>query len=197
MRLERLNYNKIKIYLTVDDLTDRGLTKEDIWKDSVKWHQLFHEMLEEASDTFGVDIQGPVAVEIFSLQAQGMVMIVTMEDEADSEDEEDALLPDGFYDMQITIDQTESTIYEFADLEDVIGLAKRLSGNDAIKCSLIAFQNKYYLCFPSAKMPEDDRVLTLATEFGNVSLFTIHYLQEYGRSVFMEYALKEMNRYFH
>ncbi|MFP3454093.1 adaptor protein MecA, partial [Bacillus sp. SIMBA_154] len=29
MRLERLNYNKIKIFLTLDDLTDRGLTKED------------------------------------------------------------------------------------------------------------------------------------------------------------------------
>ena len=31
MRLERLNYNKIKIFLTLDDLTDRGLTKEDLW----------------------------------------------------------------------------------------------------------------------------------------------------------------------
>lgn len=28
MRLERLNYNKIKIFLTLDDLTDRGLTKK-------------------------------------------------------------------------------------------------------------------------------------------------------------------------
>lgn len=32
MRLERLNYNKIKIFLTLDDLTDRGLTKEDLGK---------------------------------------------------------------------------------------------------------------------------------------------------------------------
>ena len=27
MRLERLNYNKIKIFLTFDDLSERGLTK--------------------------------------------------------------------------------------------------------------------------------------------------------------------------
>ncbi|MBL1703942.1 adaptor protein, partial [Klebsiella pneumoniae] len=26
MRLERLNYNKIKIFLTFDDLSERGLT---------------------------------------------------------------------------------------------------------------------------------------------------------------------------
>ena len=37
-------------------------------------------MLEEASETFKVDIQGSVAVEIFSMKAQGMVMIVTMEE---------------------------------------------------------------------------------------------------------------------
>lgn len=32
MRLERLNYNKIKIFLTLDDLTDRGLTKKTFGK---------------------------------------------------------------------------------------------------------------------------------------------------------------------
>ncbi|EOR23469.1 adaptor protein [Niallia nealsonii AAU1] len=37
MRLERLNSNRIKIHLTTDDLYERGLTKEDIWKDSIKW----------------------------------------------------------------------------------------------------------------------------------------------------------------
>lgn len=47
MRLERLNYNKIKIFLTLDDLTDRGLTKEDLWKDSFKVHQLFKDMMNE------------------------------------------------------------------------------------------------------------------------------------------------------
>ena len=81
MRLERLNYNKIKIFITLDDLFDRGLTKDDIWKDSLKWHQLFHDMLKEASETFDVEIQGSVAVEIFSMQAQGMVMIVTMDEQ--------------------------------------------------------------------------------------------------------------------
>ncbi|MED2244001.1 adaptor protein MecA, partial [Bacillus thuringiensis] len=34
MRLERLNYNKIKIFLTFDDLSERGLTKEDLWRNA-------------------------------------------------------------------------------------------------------------------------------------------------------------------
>ena len=81
MRLERLTANKIKIFLTSDDLFDRGLSKEDIWKDSIKWNQLFHDMLEEASEEFDVDIQGSVAVEVFSLQAQGMILIITVDED--------------------------------------------------------------------------------------------------------------------
>src|SRR3954452_1561455 len=121
MRLERLNYNKIKIFLTLDDLFDRGLTKEDIYKDSLKWHQLFHDMLEEASETFKVDIQGSVAVEIFSMKAQGMVMIVTME-----EQEED-LFNDSFIDMQVTLEGNVEILFEIEDFEEVIELSKRLA----------------------------------------------------------------------
>jgi adapter protein MecA 1/2 len=72
-----LNYNKIKIFLTIDDLMDRGLTKEDLWKDSLKVHQLFREMMDEASEELGFEASGPIAVEVYSLQAQGMVIIVT------------------------------------------------------------------------------------------------------------------------
>lgn len=65
MQLERLNDNKIKILLTLDDLFERGLSKEDIWKDSLKWHQLFQDMLEEASEEFDLDIYGTISIEIF------------------------------------------------------------------------------------------------------------------------------------
>ena len=41
MRLERLNYNKIKIFLTFDDLSERGLTKEDLWRNAPKVQQYF------------------------------------------------------------------------------------------------------------------------------------------------------------
>ena len=98
-----------------------GLTKEDIWKDSLKWHQLFHDMLEEASETFDVDIQGSIAVEIFSMQAQGMVMILTMDEQ------QEEIFGDGFIDMQVTLEGHTEILFEFHDFEHVIGLAKRLA----------------------------------------------------------------------
>lgn len=141
MRLERLTANKIKIFLTSDDLFDRGLTKEDIWKDSIKWNQLFHDMLEEASQEFEVDIQGSVAVEVFSLQAQGMIMIITVDEV--KEDEE--ILYDGFIEMQVRVEGYEDLLYEFQELEDIIGLAKRLSIVGIFGGSLYTMQNRYYL----------------------------------------------------
>ena len=100
MRLKRLTVNKIKIFLTSDDLFERGLSKEDIWKDSIKWHQLFHDMLQEASDELNVDFRGAVAVEVFSIQAQGMIMIITVEDAAEG----DEVLYDGFLEMQVQVE---------------------------------------------------------------------------------------------
>jgi adapter protein MecA 1/2 len=141
MRLERLTANKIKIFLTSDDLFDRGLSKEDIWKDSIKWNQLFHDMVEEASEEFDVDIQGSVAVEVFSLQAQGMILIITV-DEA-IEDEE--ILYDGFIEMQVRMEGFEDLLYEFDDFEDIIGLSKRLSTVNIFGGSLYAMHNRYYL----------------------------------------------------
>lgn len=66
MRLERLNYNKIKIFLTFDDLSERGLTKEDLWRNAPKVQQLFRDMMQEANKELGFEADGPIAVEVFS-----------------------------------------------------------------------------------------------------------------------------------
>ncbi len=191
MRLERLNYNKIKIFLSLDDLFDRGLTKEDIWKDSLKWHQLFHEMLEEANEEFGVEINGPVAVEIFSMQAQGMVMIVTVEEE----EQVDVLL-DGFIDMQVVMDCREEIIFEFVEFEDVIHLAKRLSTMNFKSGSLFAYQNYYYYHLNNQNPKELNKLLAILAEYGNPSMISIHVLQEYGKEIIRDCAVETLLQYF-
>lgn len=191
MRLERLNYNKIKIFLTLDDLFERGLTKDDIWKDSLKWHQLFHEMLEEANEEFGVEINGPVAVEIFSMQAQGMVMIVTMEEE-----EQEDILQDGFIDMQVVMDSGDEVIFEFVEFEDVLHLAKRLSIMNLKRGSLFVYQNHYYYQLLNQNSKEINKLLAILSEYGNPSMVSIHVLQEYGKEIIKEHAVETLLQYF-
>jgi adapter protein MecA 1/2 len=192
MRLERLTANKIKIFLTSDDLFDRGLSKEDIWKDSIKWNQLFHDMLEEASEEFDVDIQGSVAVEVFSLQAQGMILIITV-DEA-IEDEE--ILYDGFIDMQVRLEGFEDLLYEFNDFEDIIGVSKRLSTVDIYGGSLYVMHNHYYLLMDNLEAEKNIKAACILSEFGNASILSPYVLAEYGKQIIDKKAVETLLQFF-
>ena len=193
MRLERLNSNRIKIHLTTDDLYERGLTKEDIWKDSIKWQYFFHEMLEEANDLFDMEIHGSVAVEIFSMKAQGMVMILTIsESELDTEE----LLSEGFLEMQVTVEETVDILYEFKDIEDVINAAKQLVQNVFYGGSLYHFNGMYYLCFVDISSFKEEQIIAILSEYGEVSLKSIYIIEEYGNIIKKENALETLVHYF-
>ena len=192
MRLERLTANKIKIFLTSDDLFDRGLSKEDIWKDSIKWNQLFHDMLEEASEEFDVDIQGSVAVEVFSLQAQGMVLIITVDEVI--EDEE--ILYDGFIEMQVRVEGFEDLLYEFDEFEDIIGLTKRLSTLDIYGGSLYVLNNRYYLIMENLESEKNIKAACVLSEFGNASILSPYVLAEYGKRIIDNKAVETIIQFF-
>lgn len=179
MRLERLTINKIKIFLTSDDLFERGLSKDDIWKDSIKWHQLFHDMLEEASEEFDVDIQGSVAVEVFTLKAQGMIMIITV-DEATEDDE---VLFDGFLEMQVRVGGCENFLYEFECFEDIIGLSKRLSSVNINGGSLFSMNDRYYLLMNNIETSNIEKAAAFLSEYGVPSILSQHLLVEYGKQI--------------
>ncbi|WP_026563950.1 genetic competence negative regulator [Bacillus sp. UNC41MFS5] len=192
MRLERLTANKIKIFLTSDDLFDRGLSKEDIWKDSIKWNQLFHDMLEEASEEFDVDIQGSVAVEVFSLQAQGMILIITVDDVI----EDDEILYDGFIEMQVRVEGYEDLLYEFDEFEDIIGLAKRLSSVNIFGGSLYVWNNRYYLIMDNLDSEKNMKAACVLSEFGNASILSPYVLAEYGKRIIEQQAVETILHFF-
>ena len=194
MRLERLTANKIKIFLTSDDLFERGLSKEDIWKDSSKWNQLFHDMLEEASEEFDVEIQGSVAVEIFSLQAQGMILIITVDDVKD--DDDDDLLYDGFIEMQVRLEGCEDLLYEFKDFEDIIDLSKRLSIADIRGGSLYILNNRYYLLMDQVDTTKKEIAACILSEFGNPSIISTYVLAEYGKVIVENKTVETILQYF-
>ncbi|MCM3566762.1 genetic competence negative regulator [Neobacillus mesonae] len=192
MRLERLTANKIKIFLTSDDLMDRGLTKEDIWKDAGKWNQLFHDMLEEASMELDVDIQGSVAVEVFSLQAQGMIMIITVEEFK----EYDEMLNDGFIEMQVRACGFEKLLFEFDDFENLISVSKRLSTAALFGGSLFSMNGRYYLLMDQLETKKNEMAACILSEFGNASILSPHILAEYGKVIMKDKTVETIIKYF-
>lgn len=194
MRLERLNYNKIKIFLTFDDLLERGLTKEDLWQNAPKVQQLFRDMMHEANKELGFEADGPIAVEVFSLQAQGMVVIVTKEHQEIGLDED---FSDDFIEMQVTLDESEDILYEFASFEDVISLAERLYPLGVENGKLYSFQNHFYLLLEeSAASLSHENLIAILAEFGNSATITIYRLTEYGKELMAERALAQLHHYF-
>lgn len=190
MRLERLTENKLKIFLTIDDLSERGLTKEDIWKDSLKWHQLFQDLLYEACEQFGFDINGTGAVvEIFSLHAQEVVMLVTLE-----ENEEESFI-DPFFDFNIHV-KDESILFEFTDFEEVIQLSKRLNNINVTGGTLYGMNHLYFLFFDERSLPNYENVVAHMAEFGSSSLESVHRLNEYGNMIIKDSAIETLVHYF-
>ncbi|MDM5187779.1 genetic competence negative regulator [Bacillus sp. DX4.1] len=193
MRLERLNYNKIKIFLTFDDLSERGLTKEDLWKNAPKVQQLFRDMMQEANKELGFEADGPIAVEVFSLQAQGMVVIVTKEkSEADVEDD----FRDEFIEMQVTLDESEHILYEFAIFEDVITLANRLYNLGVTDGKLYAWDGRFYLWLEDETPLLKADIIAILAEFGNSSTVTIYRIMEYGKELMDSQAIRQIYHYF-
>ncbi|WP_096200969.1 genetic competence negative regulator [Bacillus sp. FJAT-45350] len=194
MRLERLDVDKIKIFLTYDDLSERGLSKEDLWLDVPKVHDLFRDLMLEANDELGFKADGPVAVEVFSLPAQGMVIIVTKgnPEEQDIDDDYD----DGYIEMQVTLDESDEIFYEFENFEDIIGLASRLYPFGVTAGTLISFNDKFYLRFDEHDIYgiNEESLIAILAEFGNPSTITSYRVFEYGK-VLME--LEAIYRTYH
>ncbi|KEZ50748.1 MULTISPECIES: genetic competence negative regulator [Metabacillus] len=193
MRLERLNYNKIKIFLTIDDLMDRGLTKEDLWKDSLKVHQLFREMMDEASEELGFEASGPIAVEVYSLQAQGMVIIVTKNHEEEESDEDYA---DDYIEMQVKLDQNCDIVYEFHEFEDIIQLTNALYSQGLKEGTVYSYQNRFFLILDEHQPIHVDTLVSIIAEYGNPSMISIHYLHEYGKCLLEDFAVEKLYSYY-
>jgi adapter protein MecA 1/2 len=191
MRLERLNNDKIKIFLTFDDLVDRGLSKEDLWHDSLKVHQLFRDMIEEASDELGFVANGPIAVEVYSLQAQGMVVIVTkdVDDDIDFEDEDFA---EDYIEMQVTLDESDDIFYEFQTFEDVIQLSTRLNSKNILSGTLYSYNNRFYLLFETEDSIQTEDFVSILAEFGSPSTITTYKIEEYGKKLIKEEAINKI-----
>ncbi|NSL53344.1 genetic competence negative regulator [Calidifontibacillus erzurumensis] len=194
MRLERLNYNKIKIFLTFDDLNERGLTKEDLWHDSQKVHQLFRDMMSEASDELGFEADGPIAIEVYSLQAQGMVIIVTKNSSFQDEDEEF----NDFIEMQVTVDESDDIFYEFQSLDDLILLSSRLNILGIKGGKLYSYQGRFYLELQEYELNDHitENIIAILSEFGTPSTITIYRVIEYGKELMSENAIGQIYHYF-
>lgn len=199
MKIERLNQDKIRIFLTFDDLLERGIQKDDMWRELPKVHDLFSEMMDQAYSEVGFDATGPLAVEVFALPAQGMVVIVTRgKTQLRGEDQDDDL-EDDLYELEVTLEQSEVILYAFSDFEDVVSASKQLHQAGFVDGGrLYSYNNKYLLAFEPAgfETSQYQCLIAILAEYGNAASVTTAVLEEYGKVIMPSNAIEEICHYF-
>jgi adapter protein MecA 1/2 len=200
MKIERLSTDKIRIFLTFDDLTERGIQKEDMWREIPKVHELFSEMMEQAYSEIGFDASGPLAVEVFALPAQGMVVIVTrgkMNGTTSSDQLED---DEDIYEMEVTLEESELISYAFSDFEDLLRMSKVILPMLPEGGTLFSYKNKYILQVEPSEWDEKDgryqAIIAVMSEFGEATSVTRAVLEEYGKTVIAEDAVRILCSHF-
>ncbi|MFD0619345.1 MULTISPECIES: genetic competence negative regulator [Paenibacillus] len=193
MKIERLSTNKIRIFLTFDDLSERGIQKEDMWREIPKVHELFSEMMDQAYTELGFDPTGPLAVEVFALPAQGMVVIVTrgkydvpslgvnLEDELEEE----------VYEMEVTMEQSDTIMYAFADFEHLIDLAHLIASHVEEEGKLYYYKDRYILHLEPKDLEQSayNALIALLAEYGEATSVTPAVLDEYAKVVMPSNAI--------
>ncbi|MBB6449008.1 adapter protein MecA 1/2 [Geomicrobium halophilum] len=186
MRLERIAANKIKVFLTFDDLQERGLTKEDLWLDRPRVHQLFRDLVMEADTSLGFKADGTLSVEVFALPAQGMVIHISKNE---TENEEDDMI-----EMDITVDERLDLFYKFQDFEAVLQLVAIFTRLGVKSGKLMSMDGYYYLHFP-ARIRYDlgyDRCVALISEFGEACPHSPVVVEEHGSILIKKQAVTKL-----
>ncbi|WP_149453969.1 genetic competence negative regulator [Pasteuria penetrans] len=196
MRVERLGGDKIRFFLTLDDLVDRGIEREDMWRDIPKVHELFNDMMEHAYQELGFEVAGPIAVEVFALPTQGMVVVVTRGRPTVPENE-DFDRSEDMYELEVTMEEAEDVLFRFSDFEYLVQAAVRLHPHVEQGGQVYAYNGNYYLVFNRELISDRlDAVVAVLSEFGEASTLAKAFLSEYGKTVWSKDSISEIVHHF-
>jgi adapter protein MecA 1/2 len=159
-------------------------------------------MMEQAYSELGFDASGPLAVEVFALPAQGMVVIVTKSrmnashhpNNIEEDEDEDV------YEMEVTLEQSDLISYAFHDFEDLLSMAKVINPLLVDGGILFSYQGKWILQLEPVDMEEKESryqaLIAVLSEYGEATSVTRAVLEEYGKIIIADDAVKVLCSYF-
>jgi len=199
MRVEKIAKDKVRIFISYDDLAERGIDRNEIWQNGRKVQELFWDMMETAYVEVGFEMAGPISVEAFSMPTEGVVVIVTKvpailagehEGTDSEEDDPDLLEEEQNHDYAEDLEETvlAAFVYRFRDFEDVVRISHALEPFH-VPSALFRYRDVYYIHIEEHAVEEIyNTVWGLMQEYGEFTTSTLPMLQEYGKLVIAENA---------
>lgn len=193
MRIERLSTDQFKIFLTFDDLIERGFTREDLWHDASNVRSLFSDMMYEASSELGIELEGMLLVQVHLMQAQGMHIFVTQQ-------YEDITVDDDYIEMKVTLDESKELIFSFMDFEDIVSVISYLDPMGLEEdVHLYYMEDRYYMILENieqVKFHKED-IIGVMSEYAHPSIVTSHRIEEYGKLIMKDNTIQQIKRFFY
>ena len=78
MKIEKINDNQIRCTLSKQELEERQIKMSELAYGSEKAKDLFHDMIEQANDEFGFEVNDmPIMVEAIPLNGESLILQIT------------------------------------------------------------------------------------------------------------------------
>lgn len=180
MKIEKINENKVRITLSIEELAQRQITLNELERDSLKAKKLFVELIEESNleSSFVIE-HSQLFVEATTDNNEFFTITITKVDDIQENEKYDSLHNENYNNTEFI------NIFEFEnfDIIDEMVSVYKLSKTFFGKNSLYSFNNKYYLIFSkySVKNAKFTKTLAILNEFS---------LKSYQSELF-EISLKE------
>ncbi|MHA6251076.1 genetic competence negative regulator [Oceanobacillus sp. CAU 1775] len=192
MRVERLSGDQFTVFLTFDDLVERGFTNDDLWDDFSSVQELFSEVMYDASDELEIELDGSLHVQVYLMQAQGMHVTVTQINDTTNED-------DDYIEMKVTLDESDELMFSFASFEDVIQVSSYLAPFGITGGTVYFYNGQYYYLLEETEFDQSQKemIIALLSEYAYSSIITSHRLEEYGKVIYKDNAIGQIIKHFY
>ena len=202
MKIEKINDDKIRITLNIDDLKEKNIDFHSFMANPIESQDLFLDMLETAEKEVGFVTKNYKIILDALFTSEGNFILTVTRDSCNLPKKKIAVR------RKSSILNNSIAIYSFAQFEDVISFCKYiypLQNKHKLyvskNTSLIEFQDNYYMVFRSIKNnPQKLKLFgTTISEFGtyiqNSDLFE-RKLLEYGKKIIGSNAINTINKSF-
>ena len=207
MKFEKVNNDKIKITLSMDDLKANDIDFHSFMANSQETESLFLAVLDKAERDYGFSTDNyDLKVETLALDSGSFIVTITR---SRSEDRKNIIPKKRFkVSRKSPSNSFPSLIYRFSTFEDFCQFVESLSSinlYDVDKISkismLYSYNNSFYLVLDNinSKYPNLNTFSSIITEFAtyvNGSPVFIAKLYESGKLIITNHAIRVCNKYF-
>ena len=207
MKIEKLNENKIRITLNLEDLKEKDIDLHTFMSNSIESQRIFLDMLEEAEKEVGfVTEDYRIMIEALALSDGSFVLTVTKMD-TEMEKEKSKYKKVNIK-RKVTNLKTKDAIYHFFSFESFCDFCNIFAGESSLTrkklcktCSLYLYHEDYYLILNDIhlSLPFSKSFFSQIIEYAS----PIHHtnllkgkIEEYGKPIMKSNAINTCLKYF-